>query len=216
MKYLPGLFILFFFSIASQTAQARGYAIEMIVFEQAAGNTNAAEDEKWDFSDRKITGKQQRMVTLESRAHDFQGKTTLGRLEQTRRRLRQKGHRILKTASWIQPSAVYQHAPLIALGLVDTPLPYGFIRVYKTSLIYADIDLQFSPTPVHNILPPLSSGAATSATTRSQIETLSPAPPDLPEHYFLSEKRRMKFGEIHYFDHPKFAVVLGIWPVSDH
>ena len=138
------------------------------------------------FSDRKISSNLQRMVTLESRSDDFQFGTTLDRLDPAHRQLIQAGHRILRTARWVQPSAVYQHAPLISLGLANTSLAYGFVRVYKTSLIYADIDLQYSPLPFDY----------------------------LSEHYFLSEKRRLKFKEVHYFDHPKIGVILGIWPVA--
>ena len=197
-KYLSGILVLSLFLLMPQTAAARDYAIEMIVFEQATGGVEADsdQDEKWDFSDRKIGHHLQRMATLASRSNDFPVSITLDRLQQARSRLTQAGHRILRTASWIQPSAVYQYASLISLGLANTSLTYGFIRIYKTSLIYADIDLQFSPA--------------------SPASAYSPAsPPDqLPERYFLSEKRRLKFNETHYFDHPKFAVILGIWPLA--
>ena len=184
---LGSLFILLILTGISQTVQARDYAIEVIVFEQTRGDSDkdAVQDEKWDFSDRKISSNLQRMVTLEFRSDDFQFGATLDRLDPAHQQLIRAGHRILRTAGWVQPSAVYQHAPLISLGLANTSLVYGFVRVYKTSLIYADIDLQYSPLPFDN----------------------------LPEHYFLSEKRRLKFKEVHYFDHPKVGVILGIWPV---
>ncbi len=217
-KPLSGLFILCLLLILSHTAQARGYEIEMIVFEQARGNADAdaAEDEKWDFSDRKIADSLQRMTTLEARSDAFRTGTVLGQLEQTRHRLIQAGHRILRTVRWVQPSAVYQHAPLISLGLAETSLAHGFIRVYKTSLIYADLDLQFSPeSPANPVLPGLSPDLSTPAATGTQTDSLSSALPDnLPEHYFLSEKRRLKFREVHYFDHPKFGALLSIWPTS--
>ncbi len=217
-QYLPNIFIFSIFLIISQTAQARDYSIEMIVFEQARGNADAdaAQDEKWDFSDRKIVDSLQRMATLESRSDDFQTGTTLDQLGQARHQLIQAGHRILRTASWVQPSAVYQYAPLISLGLVNTSLVHGFIRIYKTSLIYADIDLQFSPeSPADTTLPGLSSSSSTPVVTGAQSDGHSSPPSDnLPEHYFLSEKRRLKFREVHYFDHPKVGVILGIWPVT--
>ncbi len=215
---LGSLFILLILTGISQTAQARDYAIEVIVFEQARGDSDkdAAQDEKWDFSDRKISSSLQRMVTLESRSNEFQFETTLDRLDPAHRQLIQAGHRILRTARWIQPSAVYQHAPLISLGLDNTSLAYGFVRVYKTSLIYADIDLQYSPgNPTGNTLSTLPPVLSTPVTDEAQADSDSSVPFDnLPEHYFLSEKRRLKFKEIHYFDHPKVGVILGIWPVA--
>ncbi len=213
--FLSGLLILFAFLILSQTAQARDYTIELIVFEQAGGSADAdaeedEQDEKWDFSDRKIADKLQRLAELESRSDAFRTETTLHRLEPARQQLAQAGHRILRTAGWIQPSAVYQHAPLISLDLPDSSLA-GFIRVYKTSLIYADIDLQFSPK---NSATPMLYDSESSAVPvlhdlSSGLPTLSD---NLPERYFLSEKRRLKFKEAHYFDHPKFGAILGIWP----
>ncbi len=214
-KILPHLLISALFSLLPQTAQARDYAIELIVFEQAGSDTtvNTTAAEKWDFSARKIAGNLQHIAMLESRSDDFPTTAEMNHLNHTRRQLTQAGHRILRTASWTQPSAVYQHAPLIPLGLADTPLATGFIRVYKTSLIYADIDLQFSPeSPASATLPDLSSALPASVPVGTQ--TSSPLSGNLPEHYFLSEKRRLKFREVHYFDHPKFGVILGIWPVS--
>ncbi len=215
---LGSLFILLILTGISQAAQARDYAIEVIVFEQARGDSDkdAAQDEEWDFSDRKISSSLQRMVTLESRSDEFQFETTLDRLDPAYRQLIQAGHRILRTARWVQPSAVYQHAPLISLGLVDTALAYGFVRVYKTSLIYTDIDLQYSPgNPTGNTSSTLSPVLSTPITDEAQADSDSSVPFDnLPEHYFLSEKRRLKFKEIHYFDHPKVGVILGIWPVA--
>ena len=32
--------------------------------------------------------------------------------------------------------------------------------------------------------------------------------------YYLSEKRRVKFGEVHYFDHPRFGAIVGVWPAE--
>ncbi len=215
---LLSLFLLIILPGILQTVQARSYGIEVILFEQAGSSLDpeAAEGEKWDFSDRKIAGRLQRMAMLESRSNEFPTSITLDNLEQARRQLIQAGHRVLRTASWTQPSAVYQHAPLIPLGLADTPLTYGFIRVYKTSLIYADIDLQFSPeSPASAPLPDDKPGSPSPVTVEPQADSFSPLPPDnLPEHYFLSEKRRLKFREIHYFDHPKFGMILGIWPVN--
>ena len=217
---LGSLFILLILTGISQAAQARSYAIEVIIFEQARGNTDAdvAQDEKWDFSDRKIADNLQRMAMLESRSDDFLLGTNLAQLAPARQQLIQAGHRILRTASWKQPSAIYQHAPLISLGLVNTSLAHGFIRVYKTSLIYADINLQFSPeNPAGATLPGLSSSLSTPVATGSQTDGHSFPPLDnRPEHYFLSERRRLKFGEVHYFDHPEFGMILGIWPVSDN
>ena len=125
------------------------------------------------------------------------------------------GNRILRTASWTQPSNVYHLAPLIPFGVEDTQMPYAFIRVYKTSLIFVDVDIQLSPQSNFDQISIGSDSAenlaAASVQTTGVINTESLAP---LENYFLSEKRRLKFKEIHYFDHPKIGAILGVWPAS--
>ena len=76
----------------------------------------------------------------------------------------------------------------IALAAADFDLAAGFVRVYTTSLIHADLHLQLAP--------PLPESA----------------PPDAPHpRFFITEKRRLKFKQIHYFDHPLFGAILGLW-----
>ena len=81
------------------------------------------------------------------------------------------------------------------------PLAAGFVRVYRTSLIYADLNLQLSP--------PLPEASADD----SQDAEAPPAATWQP-HYFIAEKRRLKFKQIHYFDHPLFGAILQVWPVE--
>ena len=33
-------------------------------------------------------------------------------------------------------------------------------------------------------------------------------------YYFLKERRRVKFREVHFLDHPKFGILLTVWPVK--
>jgi hypothetical protein len=114
------------------------------------------------------------------------------------------------------------------MGAENSSLPGAYIRVYKTSLIFADVDLQLNPLPIQVF--DQDNGSAntlvTTTTAGSNSETLSSgsgldtvavggastAEINYPARYFLSERRRLKFKEVHYFDHPKFGAILGVWP----
>jgi hypothetical protein len=95
------------------------------------------------------------------------------------------GYRVLYSARWQQPAAVYQDAPVVGVSNPDGRLE-GAIRVYRTSLIFADLMLGLADL-VPNSEAPL---------------------------YFISEKRRLKFKEVHYFDHPRFGALVAVWPAD--
>ncbi|MGI9311122.1 MAG: CsiV family protein [bacterium] len=216
-------------ALASGAAAAKQYEIEVIVFDRpdalAAWRTAFAQDdvaqndapddtppdhaqpqpddsqsarEQLDFSASRAAARLRRMDELAGEASARATFTQLGRLEVARLGLIKSGYRILNTTRWQQPTSTYRHAPLMPLGRPDSALSAGFVRVYTTSLIYADLDLRLSP-PLQ--LEP---------SAHSEI-VLAPPPVDAQPHYFIAEKRRLKFNQIHYFDHPLFGAILGVW-----
>lgn len=123
-------------------------------------------------------------------------------LRSARKKLLERGYRILDTARWQQSTSSFQDAPLISLGSAETALSAGFVQVYTTALIFANVDLQLSP-----ILP---SPADSEGIDEFSLTDTPAAQP----HFFITEKRRIKFNQIHYFDHPYFGALLGIWPID--
>ena len=85
------------------------------------------------------------------------------------------------------------------------PTVTGFVRVYTTSLIHADLHLQLTP-PMPDVA---------EASELSELSELSETEAEAQRYYFITEKRRLKFKQVHYFDHPMFGVILGIWQVDD-
>ena len=86
----------------------------------------------------------------------------------------------------------------------------AFLKIYKTSLIFADLNMGLianAPIPTAN------SNEQTALQSNQQntlnVSTKSSAPGPL---YFVNEKRRLKFKEIHYFDNPRFGAIIGVWP----
>lgn len=212
MQKLTAVAVALLTSLASSPAMARDYEVEVIVFDRIAREAGRAQQERWDFSSARIAARLDEMQALAARASKHPTTAKLGSLEPLRARLEARDYRILATARWQQPAAFYPRAPVIALGRDDgdvgeenavaentvadkpiNPLAAGFVRVYRTALIYADVNLQLSP--------PLPAAEASPAATWQP-------------HYFIAEKRRLKFKQIHYFDHPLFGALLQVWPVE--
>lgn len=189
-----------------QVVYARDYAVELIVFERPNASSTATE-EIWDFSSERTADQLQSMRVLNAKAANYKTSPTLNGLAAVRNNLAASGYGILHSARWVQPAKVYQNAALISFGTANSSLPYGIIRVYKTALIFADLNIQYSPVGrqafVNNNT--LTGDATDSNLAASNLNVLQP-------HFFMSEKRRLKFKQIHYFDHPLFGAILGVWP----
>ena len=162
-------------------AHARDYVLELIVFKQSGSREQL--EESWTADSNRVQDNWEKLQSTALNASDQPLRPGSSRLSQVENNLRSAGHQILQAVRWQQPASVYQNAPIVDIG--NGPMS-GFIRVYKTSLIYADLHLglrdSFSPTPT-----PL---------------------------YFIDEKRRLKFKEVHYFDHPHFGAILTVWPAE--
>ena len=106
----------------------------------------------------------------------------------------------------------------------DTALAAGFVRIYTTALIHADLHLQLSSLPANPDLTDTDSVAVADTDIGEDVEkdveedvgedAAEDAPAPQP-HYFIAEKRRLKFGQIHYFDHPLFGAILGVWEADE-
>ena len=166
---------------------ARSYDVEIIIFEpEPEPEIDAGSDisgEIWNFSPSHISRKLKHMEKLSVRSVDYETRPILDRLETVRKNLEAAGYRVLKTAKWNQPPLVYRKAPLVSLGNIYTALPHSYVRVYKTSLLFADIDIQLSP----HVTPELDSFADyIPGPGQKRLPLLSQS---YSPHYFLSEKR---------------------------
>ncbi len=209
-----------------QTGFARDYHDEVIIFERPGSSD--PDQEVWNFSPENLAPHLQKLQTLAAKASETEFSNTLEFLAGAEESMRESGLRILRTAHWIQPSAVYQHSPLVSMGAENSTLPGAYIRVYKTSLIFADVDLQLNPLTAQvtnldnssntalatatNIISDSEAFSADTGLENTTIDGATAVEINYPAQYFLSERRRLKFKEIHYFDHPKFGAILGVWP----
>ena len=164
-------------------AFARDYDVELMIFERIA--PSAETEEQWTFGSNQILAHQEDLRTLATSSVNLPLKPSVNRLKRLETELRGSGYRLLVSSHWRQPAEVFHNAPIVDVSQTESGLQ-GFIKIYKTSLIFADLNLGLVDPSVDPLLP----------------------------SYFIGEKRRLKFKEIHYFDHPRFGAILGVWPAS--
>lgn len=209
----PIVGILILLASAIPVSHARDYDVEVIVFERHDPDDKA--EASYSLTPRQLAAHRSRLSELSSTNDEVVLQSELSNLSRIASNLEHSGFTLISTARWLQPPSFYQHAPVVSLGNESSALPHAFIRIYKTSLIFADLYLELLPGQPDPGLTPSVQDAATETpqTALPSITVNGTTIEPLPDpSYILSEKRRLKFGEIHYFDHPRFGVILGVWP----
>lgn len=170
-------------SLASIDIFARDYQLELIVFERLEASNEA--EELWLPDSNQVLKHQRELDVYATQRFGTRSANGVSRLKRVESNLINSGYRVLHAMHWRQPAKVYQNAPVMRISNPANGLD-GYLKVYKTSLIFADINLGLSDT-FQSAQGPL---------------------------YFIQEKRRMKFKEVHYFDHPRFGAILTVWPAE--
>lgn len=184
---------------AVPAARAATYAVEVVIFENAAGD---GDDELWrpdlpgdgpstpaglpgDISFHPVEGLARQVASLE----------------------RSSAYRLLQSLAWEQSLAPRRNAPVIPLGLrqtgsaAGTPSALarlsGSVRVYGDTYLFIDLDVVYRA----------GEGSDTSGTTFGSRYAPS-------VRYRIDERRRVKLNEIHYFDHPRFGALVQVRTVK--
>ena len=190
---------------APPTTAEKTYRIEAIVFAQP-GNVDT--DERWPTT-----------ATLSPALETLTPAADLpadAKLMPALQALKSSAYRVLAQASWTQAPTDKAATKPIAIRNPDGTLD-GTVLFYVSRFLHSEIDLRWrgeapaaaaaAPTTA---LPPTDDPAnlPTGAPAEQQI-TATPAVPV----YRLSERRRIRSAETHYFDHPKFGVLLRVTPL---
>ncbi len=183
--------------IISESAFARTYKVEMIVFKH---DNNTAIDESNHASSNSLAEQNLKHAQLASQSKNIGLRNSLSILAKTRARLDQNGYRIISTKGWLQKSQPWSKAPVMSIRDNERVIKSGFVRVYSTSLLFVDVDILFSRDP-HRANTDLVSDQFTTLDFNQDL-------------FYISEKRRLKLKEIHYFDHPVYGVILTVWPIK--
>jgi hypothetical protein len=99
---------------------------------------------------------------------------------------------------WVQPGLPEADAMPVDLGTLGVINPRGAVRVHLTRYLHVTLDLTYQA--------PLSATPAESSVDGLDEMILAP-------QYRLTTTRRVVSGELHYFDHPAFGVLVRITPV---
>ena len=111
-----------------------------------------------------------------------------------------RDYEILFHGRWSQTTSDRKAAPYIRIDLPAIRRSHtltGVFRLFSTDLLYVDIFLRYRPEKQQ--------------TANQTSESIGR---DIPPYYFIKERRRVKFREVHFIDHPKIGVLLTVWPVK--
>ena len=175
------------------------YDVEILVFRQL---DSQGDDEELDVPNI-------RHLELNLELHDLLDRTSAVALEPAidgylshpgQRIGNSRDYEILFHGRWSQTTSDRKAAPYIRIDLPAIRRSHtltGVLRLFSTDLLYVDTFLRYRP-------------AKQQATNQPSEST----GPNSQPYYFLKERRRVKFREVHFLDHPKFGVLLTVWPVK--
>jgi hypothetical protein len=102
-------------------------------------------------------------------------------------------------AGWVQPGLPEADSEEFDLGVLGVLNPRGTVRVHLSRFLHITLDLTYQ-----------ADGLATPAFgTSDGLDEVSLAP-----RYRMKTTRSARSGELHYFDHPAFGVLVRVTPVS--
>jgi Peptidoglycan-binding protein, CsiV len=99
---------------------------------------------------------------------------------------------------WVQPGLPEDDAESFDLKTLGIMNPRGTVRVHRMNYLHVTLDLTYQA--------PLSTTPAQSSVDGLDEIILAP-------RYRLTTTRRVSSGELHYFDHPAFGVLVRVTPV---
>jgi len=117
-----------------------------------------------------------------------------------RRLERLEAYAPLLHAGWVQPGLPEEQSRPFDLALVGALNPRGSVRVYLSRFLHVNLDLTYQ-------------AAAGAATTDSSSEVSELSEFNFAPRYQLVTERNVRSGELHYFDHPAFGVLVKITPL---
>lgn len=185
--------------LAAPPTAEKTYRVEAIVFAQP-GNTD--EGERW-------SGAATLPPALETLtpAADLPAESKLLPALQALK----ASYRVLAQASWTQPAADKATTKPVAVRTADGTLD-GTLMVYVSRFLHTEVNLRWRADAVAAVS--TANGAGASPPPVAPATATAPAEPAAATPvYRLSERRRIKSAETHYFDHPKFGVLLRVTPL---
>ena len=104
-------------------------------------------------------------------------------------------------AGWVQPGLPEDQAKPFDLTLLGVTNPRGNVRVYLSRFLHVSLDISYEDATA--------TGTATAEPPGNELREVAFAP-----RYRLTTERQTRSGELHYFDHPAFGVLVKVTPVQ--
>lgn len=177
------------------------YIAEVIIFEPTG--TQGWLDEHWPLLPAKLDAHDKDTILGSSTSNrHLLGEGQLA-LKETAKRLTSTGeYRILAHTAWSQPTEERSSAKntLLPDGISTTGLPLqAKVKLYKQKFEHVDIEIQLERAIPKGLLNDFAQKRKLSLT-------------DIGDNwrFYLQESRKVKPGELQYFDHPMFGILLMI------
>lgn len=122
-----------------------------------------------------------------------------------------RGYTPLVHGGWIQEGLPQLQARPFDLAYLGVGSPSGTIRLHVSRFLHLTVDLEYRPRSASENAGPSGSDAFGSSSAAPGFG-VSLAEVDVPNRYHLKAERRMRSGEVHYFDHPFFGVIAVVRP----
>ena len=123
------------------------------------------------------------------------------------------GYRPLLHAGWSQEGLGEADSVALPLSRLGKANPAGTIRLHLQRFLHLTLDLDYrhtlSPGPASSPAtgaPSVPSSVSSDAAAAARSDGLSEI--ELAPHYYIVEDRRTRNGDVNYFDHPAFGVLV--------
>ena len=110
-------------------------------------------------------------------------------------------YRTVLHAGWVQPGLPEDQAKPFDLTLLGVTNPRGNVRVYLSRFLHVSLDISYQDGTAAAVTTPEPLG--------NELREVALAP-----RYRLTTERQTRSGELHYFDHPAFGVLVKVTPVQ--
>ena len=104
-------------------------------------------------------------------------------------------------AGWVQPGLPEDQAKPFDLALLGVRNPRGSVRVYLSRFLHVSLDVSYQDGTAP--------AAPATEPVGNELREVALAP-----RYRLNTERQTRSGELHYFDHPAFGVLVRVTPVQ--
>ena len=122
---------------------------------------------------------------------------------------RSRDYRVIGHYSWFQPVSIEESAKplLIDSEIYKDNKIFGSLKIYKKRFLHTDFNFFLAETTTdsdfQNLTIPLE------AETNEGYEVLSEKD-SMKVTFQINQSRKLKSGELHYIDHPKFGIIYRI------